>query len=515
MKKVCLFLIVFFGWIQLANAASISVTASSNSVTAGGRVTFYVNIRDAGAWQLFGGGTGATSNCSLGEQGVGDTGTGRNGNKTLSVTCTASAVGQINFSISGNVTDAGSGKSVDVSGRKLVTVQAPREKDANNYLKSFSVSGYSITPNFQKDTLEYSVTVPSTVDKVKIEAAAESNYANVMGTGEIEVDEGINVREIKVMSETGVERVYKLTIQVKDENPIEITIDGKKYTILKNIKNVKKPELYENTTIKIQDFEVPAFISETTGYTLVSVKDELGNPFYAIYDSNTEQYHLYVEHKSNVLLLYLMDLPDVLSGYQRVSLEIEGVVYPAYQVSADSRFAIVYAMNIQTGKSTYYAYDKVEHIFQIYDDEMIRNLLEEKENYKLVLIGFAVLSIFLFLLCIYAFLKKPRQNKSKKTMQETHSLLKQEEDFASFDQDIKEEKKENVSSDTEVLEVKDALEKMNDVEAMILEYEKTMALPKSELRKVREAKQDTHKESNEQPVTEEKKKRKKRKTKKD
>ena len=119
MKKIYFGVGMFLLMISQANAASISVTSNSNYVTSGGRVTFYVNIRDAGAWQLSGSGTGATSGCSLGEQGVGDTGTGRNGNKTLVVTCNATSVGQISFYVSGNVTDASSGKSVDVSGRKV------------------------------------------------------------------------------------------------------------------------------------------------------------------------------------------------------------------------------------------------------------------------------------------------------------------------------------------------------------------------------------------------------------
>ena len=76
---------------------------SVNTATSGGKVTFYVNIQGAGSWQLTGKGTGATSGCSLGDQGTGDSGSGKNINKTLSVTCNATNVGQISFAVSGNI----------------------------------------------------------------------------------------------------------------------------------------------------------------------------------------------------------------------------------------------------------------------------------------------------------------------------------------------------------------------------------------------------------------------------
>ena len=68
----------------------------------------------------------------------------------------------------------------------------PREKSTNNNLKDLSVEGYSISPSFDKNTLEYTVNLESNVEKIKINATKEDGYASVSGVGEKDVQEGDN-----------------------------------------------------------------------------------------------------------------------------------------------------------------------------------------------------------------------------------------------------------------------------------------------------------------------------------
>ena len=280
-KKIIYFLFLCICSVQVVSAASVSVTSSSNVIATGGRVTFYIKINNAASWVLEGSGIGSTTGCSLGDERVGDTGTGKNGNKTLSVTCAASDVGQIAFSVTGSVWDENFNETpINVS--KGVTVTKPREKDTNNYLQSIGVTGYTLTPEFNQDTMEYSVEVPNTVDKVTLEAVAASGYATVSGTGEVEVNEGANTFEIKVLSETGSERIYKITVNVIDENPIELQINNASYTVVKNAKNVEVPSTFEATTVTIDEMEIQAFYSEVTDFTLVAVKNQTGDVSFAI-----------------------------------------------------------------------------------------------------------------------------------------------------------------------------------------------------------------------------------------
>ena len=88
----------------------------------------------------------------------------------------------------------------------------PASGDADNTLQSLSVSGYSIEPTFDKDVLNYEVFIPSSIDKVTINAASSSNKATVSGIGEIDITDQTTIVTITVTSEVGEEKKYTLTI---------------------------------------------------------------------------------------------------------------------------------------------------------------------------------------------------------------------------------------------------------------------------------------------------------------
>ena len=424
-------------FINKVNAASVSVSASSNYITNGNKVTFYIKIDDAASWTLNGYGIGATSGCSLGDERVGDSGTGRNGDKTLTVSCRSSSTGIITFTVTGSVWDENY-KETKINSSKSVTVQAPREKDSNNYLKSLSIKEFNLTPEFDKEKLEYTVTVPSTTDKITIEASKASNYASLEGTGEFEVNEGVNTFEVKVMSETGTERVYKLTVNVEDENPIEINIGEKKYTIMKNAKTLETPATYEKTTIKIKEFDIPAFYSETSKMTLVGIKDTKGTTSFAIYNQEKNTYQLYNETKTNQLLLYIQNIPEPKEGFIESTITINNQSYPCLKLSLESNYILIYAMDIVSGKEDYYVYDKEDSSVTKYNDETLKLHQAELEKYKQVILGFGGALLFSGLLNLILLLRKPKYKK-KKTKESINAI--------SEVTDVKEEQEEIVKED--------------------------------------------------------------------
>lgn len=418
MKKrimiITIFLLIFFQ--KEVNAASVSVSASSNYITNGNNVTFYININNAASWVLEGEGSGSTTGCKLGEERVGDSGTGKNANKTLTVTCTSSSVGIIGFTVSGSVWDENYNET-PVSVTKSVTVQAPREKDSNNYLKSIKIPGYELTPEFNKDTLEYNINVPSTVDKISIEAEKESGYASLSGTGEFEVNEGVNTFEINVTSETGIERIYKISVNVADENPIEIKIGDSTYTIIKNAKNLVTPETYEKTTVKIKEFDIPAFYSEKSKLTIIGAKDQKGTVILVIYDKEKETYSLYNENKSNQFLLYIKNIPEEKEGFKKDSIVINGKTQECLISELDENTILIYAMNIQTGEDNFYLYNKEDGSYMIYNDTLLKKEKEqnkeELEKYKQVILGFGIALVVALLIIIILIFKKPKKSKKK------------------------------------------------------------------------------------------------------
>ena len=508
--------------LNVSAAGSASISASANYVEEGNRVTFYINLKNVAAWDLTGQGYGATSGCSLGDQGVGDSGTGSNVNKTLSVTCTATSVGQISFSISGNISSA-SGNNIEkttVSTSKIVVVTEPRELDTNNYLKSIGVKDYEITPAFNKDTMEYTVDVPATVNKVTIEAEKESSYATLEGTGEKEVDEGANTFEIKVTSETGVERIYKITVNVKDENPINITIDGENYTIMKNLKNVETPSTYETTTIKINEFDIPAFYSETLGYTLVGVKNSEGTQLLAIYNEENNSYTLYNETQSNQLLLYIMKINEAKEGFIKSTVTINDITYDCLKLNDTSNFILIHAMDIVTGEEDYYIYDKENNSYVLYNDELMNMYVTETEKYKQVILYGGIGAVVVIFILLIVCMRKPKRQKKKKITPESKeekevriekiNVQKQKQDEEELAKEIEEKlnKKESTKSSKNTTNNKsktkkkettpktntEVLNKVNEATQIIEDFEKTTALNKEDLKEVKEQSSKTTEE---------------------
>ena len=386
-------------------AANGYISVSKSQIENGSSVTATAVLSDVAAWNIKIISSGSTSGCS--DSFADATSDGNNTTKYLTVTCKSIGTGIINFILSGDVTSS-DGKNVKVSSSKSVTVVKPREKSTNNDLKSLSVEGYEITPEFKKDVREYSVNVPSTVDKITINASKADGYATLTGDGEKEVEEGANLFEIIVTSETGVSNKYTLTVNVEDVNPIEVKINGKKYTLVKNPKNLTKPELFEETTIKINELDIPAFYNDTIKSTLVGLKDESGKVKLFIYDK--EKYFPYIEYDYPNIAIMFLEMKDVPKNYKKASLLINGEVIDAYKVKGDSRY-LVYGQNIKTGECNYYTYDSKEKTLQLFSKSLYDKKVKEDTTNKYVIYALSGAFLFMFLILILVSSKNKKMKK--------------------------------------------------------------------------------------------------------
>jgi len=87
-----------------------------------------------------------------------------------------------------------------------------RKENNPSYLAHLGIEGYAFTPFFATDVFEYTLEVPFTQEKVKIDAVAEVETTTVEGAGEKELVIGENVFEIKTKTADGLECIYKITI---------------------------------------------------------------------------------------------------------------------------------------------------------------------------------------------------------------------------------------------------------------------------------------------------------------
>ncbi len=317
-----------------------------------------------------------------------------------------------------------SGTSVSIKTRQ--EIEASYSKDNN--LKSLSVEGYELSPAFDKNTLSYVVSVPDTVDKIKINAQVNDSKSRVSGTGEKDISQGTNKFDIVVTAQNGAIKTYTVTVDRKDLNPIEVTIDGVKYSVVKRADMLTLPACFTETVVNIQDTEVPGFTSEVTGLTLVGLKDEEAEIKLFIYDKDKNDYYPYNEVKGAQVVLLVKDvgLENIPIGFIKEKLEIGGVDAEVLKSEVDDKFYLVYALNLETGKEDFYIYDKSDNTFIIYNGRIYENLLSQNKDFKLFMfasIGVSVLLLMLVLaLCFRTSKLKKLLRRLKNTSLENSSV---------------------------------------------------------------------------------------------
>ena len=304
-------------------------------------------------------------------------------------------------------------KSVTITvGNKTTSSSTQKDLSSDNTLSSLSIDGVNLEPAFNKNTTSYNVNLEAGVTKINVKATPNDKSAKVTGIGEIEVSEGNNNIEVVVTAENGSTKTYTITANVKEYDPINVKVENSKYTVVRNIKNVTAPNGYEETKIKIKGEEVPAFKNKTTGYTLVLLKDDKGNQNFYIYKD--KKYILYKEYTFNKIILYPMELKKVPKGYKKTKITFNDDKIIAYKKNKKSNYALIYGMNVETGKKHIYMYDKEEDTLQIYNDELNDVSDEKIEQYKMLIAGLSGLSVLLFLILIIVIMKNHKHNKEQK-----------------------------------------------------------------------------------------------------
>lgn len=432
MKKTKYLLIGVTSFILLigkVNGASVDLTASASSVTTGSSVTITATVSSESPVVSIEGtlmckGSGVSSGVDMNF----DDSSNSVHSKSYSVTVRPTSAGSISCQVTGaRLTNMSSDSWISLPGKAVtITVKAPavvtpKTYSSNNNLKSLGVEGYTITPAFSKDKLEYTLEVPNDTKKVNIIFQKEDDKASVSGVGERELSEGLNKIEVKVTAENGNIKTYVINITVKELDPINVKIGSEQYTIIRKEGILEKPENYEKSTIKISNEDVLCYKNEVTKTILIGLKDKKGNSSYYIYDENKHTYTKYNNIKIGTLSLSVIDMPkDKLpSGYSKVSLaynedKIEAyqnidkhVTYAATEDVEGNDFYLVYAVNEVTGKESVYMYDKKENTIQRFNGSLISKYEDKNDKYFLyMLISIIVTAISIITLSIVLLTKK-------------------------------------------------------------------------------------------------------------
>ena len=434
MKKIKILLVALVCTLLMpsmvsAASGSISVSGSSSAVV-GNKVTVTVTLSSStsiGSWQMAlnydksylqlvsstaeAGGTTMAASSASGVKSKSYTFVFKT-LKTGSTRVSVSSYLAYAFSDLSEISLTSSSKNISI----ITQEQLEASYSKNNNLKDLTVTVgeevYEISPEFDADTLEYQVTVPTGTTSVTVDATRADSTASVDGDGEIEVTEGLNTIPIVVTAQNGEEKTYTLTINVEDQNPINVKVDGTDYTVVKSDTLLTVPTTFTQSSVEIDGFDIPAFVNDVIDYTLVGLKDGEGN--ISLYRYEDGEYTLYNELSSKSYTLVPTAFAEELD-YLKTTVEINGVTMDAYRYDEDSPLVIINALDLETGKEDFYLYDPASGAAVLFDNSFIKSANQTIEYYTYVIIAFGG-ALFLMLILIFVLLHSTKK-KQKKTNQ--------------------------------------------------------------------------------------------------
>lgn len=322
--------------------------------------------------------------------------------------------------------------NITSSSKKTIKIMTQAELEESyskdNNLKSLSVEGFDISPSFSKDVLNYSAVVPEDTTVVKVIAVANDSKSSIKGAGEVEVDLGINTIDIIVTAENGSEKTYTISLEVKDSNPISVTVLDKEYTLVKAERYLTKPEGFVSKTIQIDNIEIPAFYNENCNITLIGLKDSEGKIQLFSYNEDDKNYKKYVTINSSNLNLMVMDLNEEIKGYSKYTQNIADEEIQVYKFNSDSRYCLVYAKNLATGEDDYYMYDSKLGSAILYNSEYSDYLLDQNQMFIYIICALGTIAFILIILLISLTKNKNKKKKIKNGKVNDKKNLPKEED---------------------------------------------------------------------------------------
>ena len=287
-------------------------------------------------------------------------------------------------------------------------------KSSDNNLKSLSIEGQNLSPEFNKDTLEYSVELSSDTEKIKVNAEKSDSKASIKGNGEIDVKEGLNKIEIIVTAENGSTRTYIINATVKEKDPIKVKVAGKGYTIVRKLDGLKIPTTFTEKEITISNEKINACYNDNINYTLVALKDENNSIRFYIYNEGKNTYSKFNMISSadlNVIVLKLDDKDDIPYRYSKTVFNYNDDSIDGYSYG-NTDFKVIYGINAVTGEEGLYQYDTKDNTIQRFFNEQTNLYVNLVKKLKLafIILGSMVL---LFTIIIIVLLSKNVKFKKK------------------------------------------------------------------------------------------------------
>ena len=292
------------------------------------------------------------------------------------------------------------------------------KRSDNNNLASLAISSGKLTPAFHAETTEYRVELAATVTSINITASAADAKAKVNGTGTKTLEPGENKFSITVTAENGAVKTYTIVAVVNEKPLVYTKYNGKDLGVVRNVKDIKAPKDFVETTVKLDGKEVKAWKNDAMKITLVYLIDEKTSEknFY-IYD--TKKQMVTNIFKPTAILgnnVYLVDIPKELQTmegfeYGKVKVDTTELMGWTFKDKAFDNYVVIYVMD-ETGKMQYYMYEKTQNTLQLYSkaapvtqeayEKLVKDL-EDTNKMQFICLGVAaVLTVIAIVAVVFA-----------------------------------------------------------------------------------------------------------------
>ena len=188
---------------------------------------------------------------------------------------------------------------------KDYTIVLSRDKSTDATLDSLTVSEGTLTPTFNKNTLNYTINVNNDVTSIDVNATTTDSNATVTGTGTKQLNTGNNLINIVVKSESGTENTYTINViraKSSNNNLTDIKVDGNSIeNFSSNTLKYNLPKVsYNRTSINVEAILSDPKASVTgVGNISLNTGDNKIEIVVTAEDGSTKTYELNIEREKN------------------------------------------------------------------------------------------------------------------------------------------------------------------------------------------------------------------------
>ena len=185
--------------ISSSNPSVVSIVSVSSNWIENNKITVTVKANAVGSSSILANGKVANLSNSEDESDV---------NKSVSITVKEKEV----INNNNNSNNNNQSNNTVASNTQNNNSNANNTKSSNNYLKSLQVSEEGLTPDFNRNKLNYSLSVGEKVTSINVTAVPEDSKAKVYVSGNKELKDGDNNVLITVTAQNGSKRTYTIVV---------------------------------------------------------------------------------------------------------------------------------------------------------------------------------------------------------------------------------------------------------------------------------------------------------------